>query len=162
MAKSWEEKADLARACLEKARRRMKKRVDEKRGLREFDVGEQAMVKLLPQQFKAFLSMHNGHVWKYEGPFPMIAKVGKVSYCLELPSSLKIHPVFHVRMFKPHCEDKEDSSQGGSLRALPIMTKSFEEEIEEVLDKQVKRRRGVPPRTQYLIKWKGVPESEST
>ncbi|KAL9162368.1 hypothetical protein ABFS82_07G085900 [Erythranthe guttata] len=162
MAKSWEEQADLARACLEKVRRRMKKWADDKQRPREFDVGAQVMVKLLPQQFKALWSMHKGLVRRYEGPFPVIAKVGKVSYRLELPSSLKIHPVFHVSMLKPYHEDKEDPSRGESHRAPPIMTKSYDKEIEEVLGRQLKRRRGVPPSIQYLIKWKGLPESEAT
>ncbi|KAL7116077.1 hypothetical protein ACP275_04G220700 [Erythranthe tilingii] len=130
MAKSWEEQADLARACLEKARRRMKKWADDKRRPREFDVGAQVMVKLLPQQFRALRSMHKGLVRRYEGPFPVIAKVGKVSYRLELPSSLKIHPVFHVSMLKPYHEDKEDPSRGESHRAPPIVTKSYDKEIE--------------------------------
>ncbi|KAL7108917.1 hypothetical protein ACP275_06G142900 [Erythranthe tilingii] len=162
MAKSWEEQADLARACLDKGRRRMKKWADDKRQPREFDVGTQVIVKLLPQQFKALLSMHKGLVRRYEGPFPVIPKVGKVSYCLELPSSLKIHPVFHVSMLKPYHEDKEDPSRGESHRAPPIMTKSYNKEIEEVLGQQLKRRRGVPPSIQYLIKLKGLPEFEAT
>ncbi|KAL7090233.1 hypothetical protein ACP275_12G027500 [Erythranthe tilingii] len=122
------------------------------------------MAKLLPQQFKALQSMHKGLLRRYEGPFPVIAKVGKVLYRLELPSSLKIHPVFHVSMLKPYHEDKEDPSRGESHRAppTPIMTKSYDKEIEKVLGRQLKRRRGVPPSIQYLIKWKGLPESEAT
>ncbi|KAL7105945.1 hypothetical protein ACP275_07G079200 [Erythranthe tilingii] len=120
------------------------------------------MVKLLPQQFKALRSMHKGLVRRYEGPFPVIAKVGKVSYRLELPSSLKIHPVFHVSMLKPYHEDKKDPSRGELHRAPPIMTKSYDKEIEEVLGRQLKRRRGVPTSIQYLIKWKELPESEAT
>ncbi|KAL7108903.1 hypothetical protein ACP275_06G141700 [Erythranthe tilingii] len=92
----------------------------------------------------------------------MIAKVGKVSYRLELPSSLKVHPIFHVSMLKPYHEDKEDPSRGESHRAPPIMIKSYDKEIEEMLGRQQKRRSRVPPSIQYLIKWKGPPESEAT
>ncbi|KAE8729756.1 cytochrome P450 78A7-like [Hibiscus syriacus] len=53
MAKSWEEIAEIARACLEKARKKMKKWADEKRQHREFSVRDLVLVKLLPQQFKA-------------------------------------------------------------------------------------------------------------
>ena len=42
------------------------------------------------------------------------------------------------------------------------MTKSYDRQIEEILNHRVVRRRGVPPSTQYLIKWKGLPESEAT
>ncbi|KAH7576373.1 hypothetical protein JRO89_XS01G0046900 [Xanthoceras sorbifolium] len=39
--------------------------------------------------------VHKGLVRKYEGPFPILKKVGKVSYKVELPPRLKIHPVFY-------------------------------------------------------------------
>ncbi|RVW21670.1 hypothetical protein CK203_099904 [Vitis vinifera] len=34
--------------------------------------------------------------------------------------------------------------------------------VEHVLTDRVIRRRGVPPATEYLVKWKGLPESEAT
>ncbi|KAL9146253.1 hypothetical protein ABFS82_13G098200 [Erythranthe guttata] len=139
----------------------MKKWIDDKRRPLIFNDGAQVMVKLLPQQFKALRSMHKGLVRRYEGPFPVITKVGKVSCRLELPSSLKILPVFHVSMLKPYHEDKEDPGRGESHRAPLIVTKSYDKEIDEVLGRQLKRRRGVPPSIQYLIKWKGLRESEA-
>lgn len=162
MAKSWEEQNDLAKVCLEKARKSMKKWADVKRRPQEFGLGDKVMVKLLPQQFKVMRSMHKGLIRRYEGPFEVIGKVGKVSYRLDLPNSLKIHPVFHVSMLKPYHEDQEDPRRGESHRAPPIMTKSFEKEIDQVLSQRVVRRRGVPPSTQYLIRWKGLPESDAT
>ncbi|KAG8362701.1 hypothetical protein BUALT_BualtUnG0049300 [Buddleja alternifolia] len=162
MAKSWAEQSDLAKSFLEKARRKMKKWADPKRRHLEFNTGDKVLIKLIPQQFKAFRGMHKGLVRKYEGPYPVVAKVGKVSYRLDLPSTLKIHPVFHVSMLRPYQEDEEDPSRGESHRAPPVVTKSFDKEIEEVLSHKVVRRRGVKPTTYYFIKWKGLPESEAT
>ncbi|KAG8386598.1 hypothetical protein BUALT_Bualt03G0164900 [Buddleja alternifolia] len=162
MAKSWAEQSDLAKSFLEKARRKMKKWADPKRRHLEFNTGDKVLIKLIPQQFKAFRGMHKGLVRKYEGPYPVVAKVGKVSYRLDLPSTLKIHPVFHVSMLRPYQEDEEDPSRGESHRAPPVVTKSFDKEIEEVLSHKVVRRRGVKPTTHYFIKWKGLPESEAT
>ncbi|KAG8382917.1 hypothetical protein BUALT_Bualt05G0129700 [Buddleja alternifolia] len=133
MAKSWAEQSDLAKSFLEKARRKMKKWADPKRRHLEFNTGDKVLIKLIPQQFKAFRGMHKGLVRKYEGPYPVVAKVGKVSYRLDLPSTLKIHPVFHVSMLRPYQEDEEDPSRGESHRAPPVVTKSFDKEIEEVL-----------------------------
>ncbi|KAG8391561.1 hypothetical protein BUALT_Bualt01G0200400 [Buddleja alternifolia] len=162
MAKSWAEQSDLAKSFLEKARRKMKKWADPKRRHLEFNTGDKVLIKLIPQQFKAFRGMHKGLVRKYEGPYPVVAKVGKVSYRLDLPSTLRIHPVFHVSMLRPYQEDEEDPSRGESHRAPPVVTKSFDKEIEEVLSHKVVRRRGVKPTTHYFIKWKGLPESEAT
>ncbi|KAE8701616.1 Detected protein of unknown function [Hibiscus syriacus] len=162
MAKSWEENPNIARACLEKARIKMKKWADEKRRHREFTFGDLVLVKLLPQQFKALRSVHKRLIRRYEGPFQVLSKVGKVSYRLDLPSTLKIHPVFHISMLKPYHADKEDPSRGYSHRAPPVVTKSYDKEVETVLTSRTVRKRGVPPRTEYLIKWKGLPESEAT
>ncbi|GJT21151.1 retrovirus-related pol polyprotein from transposon 17.6 [Tanacetum coccineum] len=50
--KEWHEQAELTQASLDKAAKKMKKWADEKRRHVEFEVGDQVMVKLLPQQFK--------------------------------------------------------------------------------------------------------------
>ncbi|GJX54506.1 PTI1-like tyrosine-protein kinase [Tanacetum coccineum] len=60
--------------------------------------------------------VHKGLTRRYEGPFPMIGRVGKVSYRVQLPPKLKIHPVFHVSPFKPYHGDEEDPERGVSKR----------------------------------------------
>ncbi|CAA0833488.1 Unknown protein [Striga hermonthica] len=109
MIKTWEEQADLARSYLKRAHRRMKKWADTKRRPREFSQGSMT----------------------YEGPFPVIKKIGNVVYRVELPPTLKIHPVFHVSMLKPYKGDVEDPSRGLSQRAPPLTTKSFDKEVDE-------------------------------
>ena len=47
---------------------------------------------------------------RYEGLFPILGKVGKVSYKVELPSRLKIHHVFHMSYLKPYDENKDNPS----------------------------------------------------
>nr|GEZ12537.1 hypothetical protein CTI12_AA187700 [Tanacetum cinerariifolium] len=56
----------------------MKKWADERRRHVEFEVGDQVMVMLLPQQFKSLRKVYKGLKWRYEGPFPMIGRIGKV------------------------------------------------------------------------------------
>ncbi|GKC09182.1 putative retrotransposon gag domain, aspartic peptidase domain protein [Tanacetum coccineum] len=75
--KEWHEQADLAQASLDKAAKKMKKWADEKRRHVEFKVGDQVMVKLLPQQFKSLRKVHKGLIRRYKGPFPVIGRVGK-------------------------------------------------------------------------------------
>ncbi|GJV01079.1 reverse transcriptase [Tanacetum coccineum] len=112
----WHEQADLAWASLDKAAKKMKKWADEKRRHIEFEVTDQVMVKLLPQQFKSLRKVHKGLIRRYEGPFPMIGRVGKVSYRVQLPPKLKIHPAFHVSFLKPYHGDEEDPERGVSKR----------------------------------------------
>ncbi|KAK3038354.1 hypothetical protein RJ639_031450 [Escallonia herrerae] len=89
-------KSNVMRFYLDKAGRKMKKWADKRRRQKEYNLGDMVMLKLLPQQFKSFRKVHKGLIRKYEGPFPIVAKVGKVSCRLGLPPKLKIHPVFHI------------------------------------------------------------------
>ncbi|KAK9740067.1 hypothetical protein RND81_03G008800 [Saponaria officinalis] len=111
----------------------------------------------MPEQFKAFRKVHKGLIRKYEGPFPVERRVGNVSYQLGLPQRLKIHPVFHVSRLKAYHADKEDTSRGESRRAPTAMITSFDKRIDEILTD-----RGRPPNREFLIKWLGLPESETT
>lgn len=42
---------------------------------------------------------------RYIGPFVVMAKVGKVSYCLALVADMKVHPVVHLSLLKPYLGD---------------------------------------------------------
>ena len=39
------------------------------------------------------------------GPFPVIGSVGSSAFRLELPPSIRIHPVFHVALLEPYVEN---------------------------------------------------------
>ncbi|KAK9664850.1 hypothetical protein RND81_14G073600, partial [Saponaria officinalis] len=140
----------------------MKKWADKHRRDVEFQVGDLVMVKLLPQQFKVFRQVHKGLLRKYEGPFPILNKVGKVSYKVKLPPKLKIHPVFHVSMLKPYHKDTEDPSRGETHRAPTAVVTSFEREVERIMADRVIRKRGIPSYRELLVQWKGVPENEAS
>ncbi|PKI57042.1 hypothetical protein CRG98_022546 [Punica granatum] len=124
LAKSWQEEADLARSCLNRATKRMKKWADKKRLHVEYSVGDLVLVKL--------------------------------------PKKLKLHLVFHVIMLKPFQEDKEDPSRAESSRALIGAKAAYDRDVEQVLVDRVVRKRWYKPKREYLIKWKGLPESEAS
>ena len=161
-AKGWHEQADIARSYLEKAAKKMKKWADKRRRHAEFQVGDMVLVKLIPQQFKSFWKVHKGLVRKYEGPFPILGRVGKVSYKVELPPRLKIHPVFHVSNLKPYHEDKEDLGRGISTRAPTTVVTSYDKEVDYIMADRVLRKNNFQPYKEYLVKWKGLPESEAS
>ena len=161
-AKGWYEQADIAHSYLDKAAKKMKKWTDKKRCHTEYKVEDMVLAKLLPQQFKSVRPMHKGLVRRYEGPFPILGKVGKVSYKVELPPRLKFHPVFHVSYLKPYHEDNDDPSRVVSKKAPTMVVTSYDKEVEHIITDRVIKRRGVSPTTEFLVKWKGLTESEAS
>lgn len=130
----------------------MKKCADKKRRHTKYKVGDMTLVRLLPQQFKSLQLVHKGLVKKYEDPFPILKKVDKVSYKVELPLRLKIHPVVHVSYLKPYNKDKDDPSQGLSKQAPIVVVTSYDNEVEYIIADRIVRKRGMPPTMEYLVK----------
>nr|GEX59468.1 chromo domain-like [Tanacetum cinerariifolium] len=106
--------------------------------------------------------VHKGLIRRYEGSFSVIGRVGKVSYRVQLPPKLKIHPVFHVSFLKPYHGDEEDPGRGVSKRAPTAVVTSYDREVEEISSNHTIRRRGVPSYKEYLIKWRDLPDSEAS
>ena len=80
-----------------------------------------------------------------------------VNYCLELPTQWSIHPVFHIDLLTPYCETP---THGPNYQCPPpdLVDGEEEYEVEKILDSQ---RFGRRCKLQYLVKWKGYPDSEN-
>ncbi|WMV14350.1 hypothetical protein MTR67_007735, partial [Solanum verrucosum] len=152
LAKGWEEQLDTTKSYLDKAAKKMKKFADRKKRPTDYQVGDMVLVKFNPRQFKELKGVHQNLVRKYEGPFGIIAKVGKISYKVELPPHFKIHPFFHVSVLKPYHEDKDDPSRNQSRRAPITITISHDREIEAIIDYQAKQKRGQQASAMFLMK----------
>lgn len=64
-------------------------------------LGDMVFVKLQPyRQTSMALRKNQKLSLHYFGPFPVIEKLGSVAYKLLLPSTAKIHPVFHIFLLK--------------------------------------------------------------
>ena len=94
---------------------------------------------------------------KRYGPFPITKVLGPVTYQLHLPEQWNIHPVFHVDLLTPY---KEMEFHGHNFeRLLPDLIDGKEEyEVEKIIDS---RRFGCGHQVQYLVHWKGYPESDN-
>ena len=86
---------------LHMARNRMKQQADQHRSECTFQAGN--MVFLCLQSYKQSSLKIKGNqklAPKFYGPYKVLQKIGTISYKLELPSSSRIHPVFHVSCLK--------------------------------------------------------------
>jgi hypothetical protein len=93
---------------------------------------------------------------KREGPFTITEVLGPVTYRLKLPTTWRIHNVFHATLLRSY---KENDTYGPNFMEPPPELLEGEEvyEIETILNHR-KRGRG----HQYYVKWKGYPISDAT
>ncbi|KAK2992056.1 hypothetical protein RJ640_009786 [Escallonia rubra] len=68
---------------------------------RGYSLGNLVLVKTLRKEHKRL-------VRRYERPFPVMVKVGKSSYKVQLPPKSNIQPVFHVSLLAPHYVGMQD------------------------------------------------------
>src|SRR5579863_3257894 len=92
------------------------------------------------------------------GPFPITRVISPVAYQLELPHQWNIHPVFHASLLTPYVET--DSHGPNYSRPPPdLIAGEAEYEVEQI---RSHRCHGRQKQLQYLLKWKGYPESDNT
>jgi len=92
------------------------------------------------------------------GPFKVLW-ASPTNCKLELPSQMWIHPVFHNSLLKPY---KETTTHGPNFaHPLPEIVGNEEGhyKIERILTSHPTRNR---KSTQYLVKWKGYPDSKNS
>ena len=90
---------------------------------------------------------------KHLGPFKISQKVGSHAYKLELPPSMRVHPVFHVCMLLP-ISSLPDIPHRISNPPPSVEIEGQEEfTVEQILDSRYYRGK-----VQYLVSWKGYPD----
>ncbi|XP_052297225.1 uncharacterized protein LOC127902358 [Citrus sinensis] len=91
------------KANLRQAQHRMAQKANTHRREAHIEVGDKVLVKLQPYRQTTIASRACQKLAKrYYGPFTVLARVGSVAYKLELPSTSKIHSVFHISVLKPY------------------------------------------------------------
>lgn len=94
--------------------------------------------------------------YKKLGPFKILAQVGTRSFRLDLPKSVKIHPVFHVNLLEPWRPDHIPGRKQNP--PPPVQVKSdLEYEVKKILDSRLKKGK-----LEYLIDWVGYEPQDRT
>lgn len=94
---------------------------------------------------------------RYVGPFPIVKRVGRVAYKLQLPANWFIHNVFHVSLLRAYKSD-------GRVQPPPLPT-IVDGDLTYNVESLVGHRwvtRGKRRKLQYLVKWEGYPIEHNT
>ncbi|KAK1651077.1 hypothetical protein QYE76_068882 [Lolium multiflorum] len=102
---AWIDERKLMQQVLQQnlhhARQLMKQQADKNRTPRTFDVGDAVFVKLQPYvQVSVARRANHKLSFRYYGPYNIIKCINPVAYKVDLPSSSRIHPVFHVSQLR--------------------------------------------------------------
>jgi hypothetical protein len=94
---------------------------------------------------------------KLHSPFKVVQVMSPVNYRLELPMQWSIHDVFHTDLLTPY---RETLTHGANYQhPPPDLVEGMEEyKVEKVLDSH---RYRCGRKLQYLIAWKGYPDSDN-
>jgi hypothetical protein len=113
-----------AKKCLVAAQQRQKAYADEFRHDVEFDIGTEVLLstKHINIKMKGTPKL----LPRWVGPFKVVQRINPVAYKLDLPASLRIHPVFHASLLKAYVpgrvqlKQREPRMHEGSTQALSL------------------------------------------
>jgi len=145
-----------AKAALEKAQEKMKKFADKKRGEREeYKVGDLVLLSTKDLKWQMKGRRSEKLTERFVGPYKIKGIISSNAVELELPKTIKIHPVVNVsrvRLYKPQVEGQKKTSP------KPVIIEGEEEfEVEKILNKQVVRGK-----EKFLVRWKEYTVEEDT
>ena len=141
-----------ARAAHELARQYMARRVTSK--VPPMQVGEKAWLDIKNLNLNTMVPRKL--LQRRIGPFLITKQLSAVNYQLKLPTTYRIHPVFHVSLLTPY---RENDVHGPNFLEPPpdVLNGEEEFEVEAILG-----HRGSSSRRQYKIKWKGYGPNDNT
>lgn len=148
---------EAAKASLVAAQERQARYANAKRMDASFSVGDRVLLSTANLKLRT-----DGPASKFNprwcGPFAVTERIGKVAYRLELPPTMRVHPVFHISLLKPYREAEADDRP--AVRPPPIVGDDVYE-AERISNRRTVMVNG-RQQTQYLVHWQGYPDSEAT
>lgn len=115
---------------------------------------------VLKEGDQVFLKLHDGYSipglanrklsQQRVGPFKIIKKVGSLAFKLDLPPTMRIHPIISVAQLEPAASNTSKDPYGRKINAEPppVRNESDKYQVERVLGK-----RKLWNKPHYLIKW---------
>jgi hypothetical protein len=160
LLKKWEGALRTAKEHIHKAQERQRKYADQHRRYVTFEVADQVL--LSTENLRERMLGAPKLLERFIGPFAVKRVISPTAYELDLPSSMRVHPVFHVHLLRPYIDSRAAFPDRVPYHARPppvvqATDAEPEWEVEAVLNKRTRGRR-----TSYLVKWKGYPLEEAS
>jgi len=145
-----------AKAALGKAQADMKKYADKKRSdVEEYKVGDLVILSTKDLKYQMVGRRTEKLTERFVGPYKIKKIVSMNAVELELPSTIKIHPVVNISRVRRYIGQVEGQRKE---QPLPVIIEGEEEwEVERILNKR--RVRG---KDKYLVHWKGFMAESDT
>jgi hypothetical protein len=155
--------ADLkvAREHIELASQRQKKYADQHRRHVTFSVGDRVLLSTDHLQLVG-VNRTPKLTFKYIGPFNIVRVVGDNAYELQLPDSMRVHPVFNISRLKQYKDGMISHPLRDAPDSRPPPDIGHEDGVERFEVERIVECRGVGARKRWLVKWVGYPPWEST
>ena len=102
---------------------------------------------------------------KKVGPFKVLKKCGNNAYKIDLPTDIRLSPIFNISnlyAYKPStniCDAGTGHKDSADVFQLPQATKP---QIECILNKNVTKQTRRGTYYSYLVKWKDTPNEDAT
>jgi len=145
-----------AKAALRKAQEDMRKYADKKRlDADEYKVGDLVMLSTKDLKYQMVGRRTEKLTERFVGPYRVKEIISSNAVKLELPSTVKIHPVVNVSRVRLYVGQVEEQRKE---QPAPVTIEGEEEwEVERILNK-----RKVRGKDKYLVRWKGFTAESDT
>lgn len=156
----WEEALSTAKQHILKAQERQKKYADQHRRELTLQVGDRVL--LSTENLRERMTGAPKLLERYIGPYKVKRIISSTAYELDLPESMRMHPVFHIHLLRPYVNSSAAFPDRVPYHARPAPVVQSNEtepewEVEAILNKRTRGRKVF-----YLVKWKGYPMEEAS
>ncbi|KAJ9522820.1 hypothetical protein QJQ45_023603 [Haematococcus lacustris] len=145
-----------ARSALQRSIDTQKLHADQHRRHEEFEVGDLVLLSCANLNLQTAVNSAKLQP-RFVGPFKVLAKHSPVSYKLDLPSSMRILPTFHISRLRHYLSSSSFPERTVELQPSPVIIDGEAYfTVEAILGR---RWNDAQHAFQYLIKWAGYDDS---